>query len=460
VAAVVNFKDALYSHYLNTSVGAYSYYKSRSAYETVKKRAAFYRYKVLRDERKYLIEFEKNFSLSGGKVLYAETAVDLQVEIKKILERVGVYAIGVSGTASAVSSSDANVANNRRSNSEHGNSSGNGSGSGSGGKTILINKSELIDETGIEDFLAKQSVSVIAANIYKHNIPFISENYLALREKIMATVGGNAEDESLLSVCPEDIYKQYLRQNSYKKSVVISAADFLVADTGGIVVRDDSGCNILPMLLSQTKIFIAGIDMMLASLADLSLYSRLYATLACNRPLSSNQTIFSGRSDTYLIFVDNGRAEILSNPEKRSILSCINCGACNGICPTGNPVSFIRTGNCGCCTLCGHCQDVCPVNIPLKELILKSRKAAASGAAGSGAEGNGTVSESAGVLDKSRIKTLTKMFLKRKNMEKSMDRFFLKRAFKKAFGSKRIFPNFDKKTFNQIWIEKHPVNEN
>jgi L-lactate utilization protein LutB len=128
--------------------------------------------------------------------------------------------------------------------------------------------------------------------------------------------------------------------------------------------------------------------------------------------------------------------------------------------------------------LCGHCQDVCPVNIPLKELILKSRKTAVSSSAGSGVSdgaGNG-VSDASGtpgapgisgvpgvsesVLDKSRIKTLTKMFLKRKNIEKNVDRFFLRRVFKKAFGSYRIFPNFDKKTFNQIWVESHPINNN
>jgi L-lactate dehydrogenase complex protein LldF len=423
VAAVANFKDALYSHYLHTSAGAYSYYKSRSAYETVKQRAAFYRYKVLHDERKYLIEFEKNFSLSGGKVLYAETVDDVQTEIKKILEKVGIL-----GTSAKTD------------------------------KNVLLNRSEIIDETGIEDFLAKQEVSVIAANIYKHNSPFIPENYSALCEKTVATASGSNTDESWLLAHPEEIYKQYLRQNSYKKSVVISAADFLVADTGGIVIRDNSGCSVLPLLLGQTKIFIAGIDMMLASLADLSLYSRLYATLAYDRPLSLNQTIFSGRSGTYLIFVDNGRTEILSDPEKRRILSCIHCGACAGVCPTGNPAEFVKSGRTGCCTLCGHCQDVCPVNIPLKELILKSRKATVS----LGVSGGGTAAETsmvAGVLDKSRIKILTKMFLKRKNLEKGFDRFFLKRAFKKAFGPDRIFPNFDRKTFYQIWMEKHPVND-
>ncbi|MDR0763936.1 MAG: LUD domain-containing protein [Bacteroidales bacterium] len=424
---IANFKDALYLHYLNTSAGAYYYYKSRSAYEIVKQRAAFYRYKVLHDERKYLVEFEKNFSLSGGKALYAETADDAQTEIKKILEKVGVPTAGASDS-----------------------------------KNILLNRSEMIDEIGVENFLAKQDFSFIAANIYKHNYPFIPENYSAFIEKIMATLGtAVSADESFLSARPEDIYRQYLRQNSYKKSVVISAVDFLVADTGGIVVRNNSGCSVLPLLLGQTKIFVAGIDMILASLADLSLYSRLYAAIAYNRPLSFNQTIFSGRSDVYLILVDNGRTEILSNPEKSRILSCIHCGACEGICPTGNPVEFVRSGCADCCTLCGHCQDVFPVNIPLKELILKSRKEKASLGNSLGNVGtNGTpCGASTGVLDKSRIKTLTKMFLKRKNIEKGFDRFLLKRALKKAFGSDRVFPRFDRKTFNQIWMKEHPVDD-
>ncbi|MDR1974122.1 MAG: LUD domain-containing protein [Bacteroidales bacterium] len=396
--AVVNtFDEVLYSHYLSTSAGAVSYYKSRSAYETVKRRAAYYRYKVLHSERKYLIEFEKNFSLSGGKVFYAETAADTFTEIKKIFER--------------IKFSD---------------------------KKILFNKSDLTTEIGIEDFLEKEKLSVITADLPKLNDPFIPENYSTFKEKIM-------KDDSF-SAYPEDIYKQYLRQHSYKNSVAIGAADFLIADTGAVVIRDNSGGSALSFLLGQTKIFIAGIDQMLASLSDLSLYSRLYATTAYNRPLSLNQTIFSGRSDTYLIVVDNGRTDILSDPERRSVLSCIKCGTCNGICPTGNPVEFVKSGCGDRCTLCGHCQDVCPVNIRLKDLILRGKKKRATA----------EVPDTSVVLDKNRIKTLVKMFLKRKNLENTVKRFFLKSTFKKAFGTSRIFPNFNKKSFNQIWMEKHP----
>jgi L-lactate dehydrogenase complex protein LldF len=429
VDANVNiFKETLYSHYLNSSAGASSHYKSKSAYETAKKRAAFYRYKVLHDERKYLGEFEKNFTLSGGKMFYAETAADALNEIKNIVAK--------------VSSSLKGVKN-------HSNSS-----------DILLNQSDIIREIEVETFLKKEGLPCTIANPYGNECSFISESYSEFSKKIMDAVATRAEQadfsENDITLIPEDLYKQFLLKKSYKKSIVIGSANFLAADMGSIVVRDSLGINTMSFLFGQTKIFIAGIDQLLASISDLSLYSRLYATIAHNSPMLPYQSIFSGRSNTYLIMIDNGRTEILSNPERRAILSCINCGACRGVCPTGNPVDFVKADRCNCCTLCGHCQEVCPVNIPLKDMMLRSRKRlAASGGAGFADDAGGSGAERA-ILDKSKIKTLTKMFLKRKNLEKSFDRFFLKKAFKKAFGTERVFPNFDKKTFNQIWMEQHP----
>jgi L-lactate dehydrogenase complex protein LldF len=413
------FKETLYSHYLNSSSGTSSHYKSRSAYEIAKKRAAFYRYKVLHDERKYLGEFEKNFTLSGGKMLYAETAADALNEIKNI-------------TVKIASGSKAFKDHDNKDNHH-----------------IFLNQSDIVKEIEVENFLKKEGLVNNIANPYGNDCYFIPESYSDFNKKMIDAVATQAEQadfsENDIALNPEDLYKQYLLKKSYKKSIVIGSADFLVADMGTIVVRDSLGINSMSFLLGQTKIFIAGIDQLLASISDLSLYSRLYATITHNSPISPNQSIFSGRSNTYLIMLDNGRTEILSNPERRAILSCIRCGACSSVCPTGNPVSFVKTDNCGCCTFCGHCQEICPVNIPLQDMMLRSRKRAVA----SGIE-NGQI------LDKGKIKTLTKMFLKRKNLEKSFDRFFLKKAFKKAFGAERVFPNFDKKTFNQIWLEQHP----
>ncbi len=426
-AGVNIFKETLYSHYLNSSVGASSHYKSKSAYETAKKRAAFYRYKVLHDERKYLGEFEKNFTLSGGKMFYAETAADALNEIKNIIAKVE------SGSSKVFKAHDHNNKD---------------------GSNIILNQSDIIKEIEAESFLKKEGFPCTIANSYGNECSFIPENYSEFSKKMMDAVATPAEQadfsENDIALIPEDLYKKFLLKKSYKKSIVIGSADFLAADMGSIIVRDSLGINTMSLLFGQTKIFIAGIDQLLASISDLWLYSRLYATIAHNSPMLPYQSIFSGRSNTYLIMIDNGRTEILSNPERRAILSCINCGACSGVCPTGNPVDFVKADRCGCCTLCGHCQEVCPVNIPLKDMMLRSRKRlAASGVSG--------FSDDVGkaILDKSKIKILTKMFLKRKNLEKTLDRFFLKKAFKKAFGADRVFPNFDKKTFNQIWLEQH-----
>ncbi|MDE5704003.1 MAG: hypothetical protein K2H70_04185, partial [Bacteroidales bacterium] len=53
-----------------------------------------------------------------------------------------------------------------------------------------------------------------------------------------------------------------------------------------------------------------------------------------------------------------------------------------------------------------------------------------------------------------QIKTLKKMFLKRKSMESGYNKFILKTSgIKKDFGTQRIFPDFSQKSFHVLWSE-------
>jgi L-lactate dehydrogenase complex protein LldF len=99
----------------------------------------------------------------------------------------------------------------------------------------------------------------------------------------------------------------------------------------------------------------------------------------------------------HLVFVDNGRTEVLAS-ECRDILRCIRCGACLNVCPvyrqaSGHAYRSVYPGPVGAVlspllagkhfpeladlpkasSLCGACNEVCPVNIPIPDLLLRLR---------------------------------------------------------------------------------------
>ena len=169
----------------------------------------------------------------------------------------------------------------------------------------------------------------------------------------------------------------------------------------------------------------------------------------------------------YVILLDNGRTDLLSDIEFRESLYCIRCGACLNVCPVykkigGHTYNTTYTGPIGsvisphyngmkefnhlsfASSLCGGCSDVCPVSINLHELLMKNRKKAIE-------DGHSSISE----------KWLIYLW-KKANINRSLLNILphkLKNlGFKLFFGStwskERKGLNFPKKTFNTLWKEQ------
>ena len=104
-----------------------------------------------------------------------------------------------------------------------------------------------------------------------------------------------------------------------------------------------------------------------------------------------------GAEKMVVIFVDNGRSEILGS-EYREVLRCIRCGACQNVCPvyrqaSGHAYRATYQGPIGAVlspllmlpefsqfadlpkasSLCGACNEVCPVDIPIPDLLVRLR---------------------------------------------------------------------------------------
>lgn len=198
--------------------------------------------------------------------------------------------------------------------------------------------------------------------------------------------------------------RQHLREKFRRADVGISGANFLVAETGQIVIVENEGNNRLSTTAPDVHIVVAGIEKVIRYAADVPNLLRLLARSATGQPITvythlvqapRSQNELDGPRQVHVVFVDNGRTRALAGPY-REILKCIRCGACLNVCPvtraaTGHAYGHVYSGPLGAVfahavapdnefkdlahasTLCGACQEVCPVAIPIPALLERIR---------------------------------------------------------------------------------------
>lgn len=175
-------------------------------------------------------------------------------------------------------------------------------------------------------------------------------------------------------------------------------ADLLVAESGSIVLLDKGNDYLKALNNNSVNIFFTTIDRIVGSL----LYADIYSKAAKNPTMENPNPpflLFSGSQNckNYLFVVDNSRSELLAHKRQRQILACTNCGRCAEVCPVDHvigkePYNNVFSGPNGrvmlpfmetvesykhvvyACTMCGMCDSVCPMHLPIREMILASRR--------------------------------------------------------------------------------------
>ncbi len=201
------------------------------------------------------------------------------------------------------------------------------------------------------------------------------------------------------------IARAVLRQKFLAADIGITGANFVVADSGAVVVVENEGNARLTSSAPKIHIAVAGIEKLIPRAQDLSVFLKLLGRSATGQPLTSYTSFLSGPrrpgeidgpEEFYLILVDNGRTKLLANPERRQSLYCIRCGACLNHCPVyrkigGHSYPWVYSGPIGAIitpqfhgvghdpwlpfasSLCGACAEVCPVKIDIPKLLLDLR---------------------------------------------------------------------------------------
>lgn len=200
--------------------------------------------------------------------------------------------------------------------------------------------------------------------------------------------------------------RAFMRKKYLAAEVGMTGANFVVAESGRLVVVTNEGNSRFSLAATKCHIALVGIEKILPRDRDLALLLNLLARSATAQQLSVYTEFIrgpraagqpDGPEEMHVIFVDNGRTDVLAS-ECREILRCIRCGACMNVCPvyrqvSGHAYRSVYPGPVGAVlspllagerfleladlpkasSLCGACQEVCPVNIPIPDLLLRLR---------------------------------------------------------------------------------------
>lgn len=193
--------------------------------------------------------------------------------------------------------------------------------------------------------------------------------------------------------------REILRQKFLSADAGISGANFVVADSGTIVLVESEGNIRLTSQLPPLHIAIAGVEKVLPSREHLAPFIELIAPSATGQGLASYTSVLSPPmksapvlSDTpvqrefHLVLVDNGRLRMREDPVLHEALYCIRCSACLNSCANFQTVGGhafggeTYSGGIGgsweagtgdllnarfneLCTGCTRCVNQCPVRI-------------------------------------------------------------------------------------------------
>lgn len=402
-----------------------------------KKRAFNIRSKAFKKLDKLLVNFDTNFTKNGGKIMWANDTDDVKKIIYNILSREKV-------------------------------------------KKIIKTKSLTLEEVGLTSYLEMKKIEVIDTNIgdficHAFNERPFSYNASAAHKKTSQVAEMYSEKFGIkencnakqLTICTKNVLKEEI----YNPEALITGANFLVSNTGIVVLTENEGNILKSTTFAPIHIIVVGIDKLITSLDELgvllplsSLYdpasniSSLYSFIKA--PVKNGDKI----QQLYLVLLNNNRTDILSKEKQRSVLSCVQCGACMEVCPIYNtigghiyneynpgPVGSVSlpitkgmeeaSHFCSLCTLCGRCSEICPVDIPLKDLFIENRK--------------DLIREDKSLLsERNFFNSLMKKMTSRKILDKyrsSIKDVELSYFVKKKWGSKRELPKFAKESFSEYW---------
>ncbi|WP_171170570.1 lactate utilization protein B [Streptomyces sp. I05A-00742] len=295
-----------------------------------------------------------------------------------------------------------------------------------GEREIVKVKSMVTQETGLNEALAAAGIRAYETDLAELIVqlgddlpshllvPAIHRSRGEIREifrERMADWGRPAPEG--LTDRPADLAEAarlHLREKFLRARVAVSGANFMVAETGTMVVVESEGNGRMCLTLPETLISVVGIEKVVPTWRDLEIYLQLLPRSSTAERMNPYTSMWTGTTDGdgpgafHLVLLDNGRTDTLADPVGRQALRCIRCSACLNVCPVyeragghaygspySGPIGAILTPQLRglassleeslpfASSLCGACYEVCPVAIDIPEVLVHLRERVAEG---------------------------------------------------------------------------------
>jgi L-lactate dehydrogenase complex protein LldF len=341
-------------------------------HELARDRGAYLKATVLEKLDEYLLQFETVFTARGGRVIWARDAAEALAEIGKLT-----------------------AARNT--------------------KTVVKAKSMTTEEIHLNKYLATQGIESVETDLGEYIVQLNGERPYHIVTPAMHLSKADIADIFVKHLGIEHtddaqtlvLTARHLLRNKYTTAEVgVTGGNFLIAKEGAIAVTENEGNARLSATFPKLHIAIVGIEKVIPQLTDLDLFWPLLSTSGTGQQVTVYNTVYfgprqpdevDGPEEMVVILLDNGRTNLLAQPDKRAALRCIRCGACLNVCPVyknigGHTYETTYSGPIGsvisphlsglpehkhlsyASSLCGACTSVCPVRIPLHNLLLLNRK--------------------------------------------------------------------------------------
>ncbi len=376
--AHVKLNDDLLQYNLKKSKGKFVGKRAEAIlelddFEGTRSAARDIRQRVLDKLDTYLEIFEQNASARGATVLWAETPDEVNQHVLDIAQRHQL-------------------------------------------KKAIKSKSMVSEESALDHAIEAAGMKVVETDLgeyilqingYEPPSHIIAPALHKSKEEVAALFAkthGTAPKTGIQELCGEA--RAVLREHYLTGDLGITGANFLIAETGSVMLVTNEGNATLCTTLPKVHVVITGIEKVVPTLEDASLLLRILTRSATGQSITNYVDILTGvktpgehhgAEHMYFILVDSGRTKVLAS-EVKEALRCIRCGACMNHCPVyqnigGHSYGWVYPGPIGsvitpmfigqeiatdlpnASTLCGACASVCPVRIPLPDLLRKHREA-------------------------------------------------------------------------------------
>ena len=295
------------------------------------------------------------------------------------------------------------------------------------GETEVVKvKSMATQEIGLNEALAEAGIAAYETDLAELIVqlgddrpshilvPAIHKNRSEIRDIFagrMAAWGRAAPAD--LTDRPADLAEAarlHLREKFLRAKVGVSGANFMVAETGTMVVLESEGNGRMCLTLPETLISVVGIEKVVPTWRDLEVFLQTLPRSSTAERMNPYTSTWTGTTDGdgprtfHLVLLDNGRTDTLADTVGRAALRCIRCSACLNVCPVyeragGHAYGSAYPGPIGAIltpqlrgtgtaldaslpyasSLCGACYDVCPVAIDIPEILVSLRERVVQG---------------------------------------------------------------------------------